>query len=617
MDEANPRVLEIDVRARFKQADRAASGSLYGLNDATTPLAALLAPLRAKNFTQKAPGGSQRPGGDALVVAPSAAASGGSITIRLADFFPDFPYRWTGLPEWLAIVEQCVHATLNSSATNIYAYEIWNEPNWTWSREAPLFQYVWDETVRLIRGLDRAQRILGPSIERWDAEWMRDFLEKSDAAGTVPDVVSWHILDPESAEDIGSQMREYRAIEASLGLYPRPVSINEYGAIRDVGAPGPLVRYIAALEQSGVDTANLAFWHREGRLGDLVTADGRPTSAWWLYAWYGEMVGEMLRVPVEGGGAPDGFACLQPDNSVIIVVGERTDQVHVTGLCGNVEILWDTITWTGPDGHSDGPVLRFRAVLASVDGVIKIPAPPSLGANGAHRVYLRTSDRQPFGPWGSSHIALPYLTAPGPAQVDLRIDAERPTTVLVDGISQALEPGKSSLTLDLPAAAPTIHIAADASAVITYAEARPWTKRYGPIDAELRFSGLVRTDTRPSAYTTHRFVDDAYISDGAFDSLGSTAAWQIDVPRSGHYVLTVGYANGGEAAKLWIAVDDGVSAHTLPPTQNWAVLGRFDTQIELVTAGSHRIALSVDRGKGRLEYNYIELTWSSTEPPRT
>ena len=90
-------------------------------------------------FTQPPPGathlpnGEPAPVGDALKVWRAARRHGATVTIRLPDIFPTFPYQWQGDDYWYAQVERIVRETKASGADNIYGYEIWNEPQWTWN----------------------------------------------------------------------------------------------------------------------------------------------------------------------------------------------------------------------------------------------------------------------------------------------------------------------------------------------------------------------------------------------------------------------------------------------------------------------------------------------------
>lgn len=302
-------LLEVDVAKPFKPVDHAASGGLYGLADEGWPADRWIAPIRPTMFTQPPPGATHQPNGepapvgDTLDVWRAARRNGATVTVRLPDIFPTFPYQWQGDDFWYAQVERIVRATIASGADNIYGYEIWNEPQWTWNPAWGDFDEMWARTHRLIRGIDPHTPIIGPSHDRDYENGLRQFLTAAKASGTVPDIISWHELGTDRGIDIEARVLRYREIERDLGIGPLPISINEYGAPRDAGVPGWLTRFVARLERAEVDTANLAFWHKPGRLSDLLVPvgggsgparDAQPTGNYSLFKWYGEMTGNMV-----------------------------------------------------------------------------------------------------------------------------------------------------------------------------------------------------------------------------------------------------------------------------------------------------------------------------------
>jgi hypothetical protein len=313
-----PTVLTVHAAKPVKPVDHAASGSLYGIGDQGWPPDAWIAPTRPKMFTQPPPGATQLPNqepapvGDTLKVWPTAARNGAMVTIRLPDIFPTFPYQWLGDDYWYAHVETMVRAKLAAGANNIYGYEIWNEPQWTWNPSWGDYFTMWQRTYHLIRSLDPTTPIIGPSYDRDYENGLRQFMTIAVASGTVPDIVSWHELGPVEGLNVANRVTFYRALEQQLGVSPRRISINEYGSPRDAGVPGWLARFVARMERTKVDTANLAFWHKPGRLSDLLVPVGggsgpaihaEPTGNYWLFEWYGDMTGQMVETtgPAETG----------------------------------------------------------------------------------------------------------------------------------------------------------------------------------------------------------------------------------------------------------------------------------------------------------------------------
>ncbi|HEY8452761.1 MAG: LamG-like jellyroll fold domain-containing protein [Micromonosporaceae bacterium] len=310
--------LIVDVSKPFKPVDHAASGSLYGIADEGWPPDEWIAPTRPKSFVQPPPGathmpnGEPAPVGDTLKVWQVASRNGAMVAVRLPDIFPTFPYQWRGDEFWYSAVEQMVRAVQESGMDNLYGYEIWNEPQWTWNPAWGDYFEMWDRTYRLIRELDPDAPIIGPSYDRNYRSGLRQFFTHVVEAGTVPDIVSWHELGPEEGLHLSEHVAFYRQLERELGFGPLPISINEYGSPRDAGVPGWLTRFIAKLERAEVDTANLAFWHKPGRLADLLVpvgggsgpaTDPEPTGNYWLFTWYGDMTGQMVQTipPAEVG----------------------------------------------------------------------------------------------------------------------------------------------------------------------------------------------------------------------------------------------------------------------------------------------------------------------------
>jgi hypothetical protein len=333
--------LVVNADQTLRSVTHVATGSLYGLADANTPSDSLVTPLRPNTFVQMAPGGSQlpngepKPAGDALVVASKAARAGAKVVVRMPDWYPNFPYKWVSWSDWLSAVDKQVASVQSSGATNIAAYELWNEPDWTWNTtNAGSFDAGWARTYKEVRAKDTKTPIQGPSYSSWNQSWMTTFLTDAKAGGTVPDIIAWHEL--QGSKDIAAHVSAYRALESSLGISPRPISIEEYGTTSEIGVPGPLVSYAAKFERAGVHDAELAFWNHYGTLGDTLTDTGAsPNGSYWLYKWYGDMSGNMVVTTPPAQTGIDGAASRNGAGNQISVIfggGAGSSAVTVKGL---------------------------------------------------------------------------------------------------------------------------------------------------------------------------------------------------------------------------------------------------------------------------------------------
>jgi len=291
------------------------------------------------------PNGEPSPAGDALVVAPEAAKAGAKVVVRMPDWYPNFPYKWVSWSDWLSAVDTQVASVKSSGATNISAYELWNEPDWTWdTTNAGAFDAGWARTYNEVRSKDTTTPVQGPSYSAWNQSWMSQFLADAKASNTVPDVIAWHEL--QGSQNIAARVSAYRSLESSLGISPRPIAIEEYATPSEMGVPGALVGYAAKFERAGVRDAELAFWNHYGTLGDtLVDTGGSPNGSYWLYKWYGDMSGNMLTTTPPAQTGIDGAASLSSDGKQISVIfggGTGSTAVTVNGL-GSLSAFGGTV----------------------------------------------------------------------------------------------------------------------------------------------------------------------------------------------------------------------------------------------------------------------------------
>lgn len=392
--------LVVNANQTLRSVTHVASGSLYGLDTATVPADSLVEPLKPNTFVQMAPGGSQlpngepAPGGDALVVAPEAAKAGAKVVVRMPDWYPNFPYKWVSWSDWLSAVDKQTASVKASGATNIAAYELWNEPDWTWdTTNAGSFDAGWARTYNEVRAKDPSHPIQGPSYSHWSQSMMSTFLTDAKASGTVPDIVSWHELGGQ--QSIAADVAAYRSLESSLGISPRPIAIEEYGTTSDVGVPGAMVGYIAKFERAGIHDAEMAFWNHYGTLGDTLTDTGAsPNGAYWLYKWYGDMSGSMVVTTPPAQTGIDGAAAVNSTKNQISVVfggSSGASAVTVNGLGSlsafgsTVNVKLEYVPSAGRTTAVSGPITISETTYSVSNGSLTVPVATN-AAFGYHLV---------------------------------------------------------------------------------------------------------------------------------------------------------------------------------------------------------------------------------------
>jgi len=397
--------LTINAGTAIRPVTHVASGGLYALAENSRPADSTLLPIKMNTLTQPAPGVGQKPngqppGGDSLRVAPQADRVGAAEIIRMPDIYPDFPYKWVSWTDWLSKVDTMVKARLAAtSVSNIQAWEIWNEPDWTWNTSAAgSWNAGWVRTYQRIRSLDTVTPIAGPGFASWNQSLMSSFLSNAKANNALPDIVVWHELS--GASGIAAHVAAYRALESSLGISARPIVINEYATTGEVDVPGAVTSYIAKFERAGVQAADRAFWYEYGTVNGLVVNNNQPTGTWWPYKWYGDMAGNMVQtVPATQTGL-DGFAAYDGTRKIVnAVVGNEsgTNFVRITGLSAlgsSVSVALESAPNSGRFTAVTAPTAISTSTYAVSGGAITVTV-PNMDAGRAYHLLIQPTSGVP------------------------------------------------------------------------------------------------------------------------------------------------------------------------------------------------------------------------------
>ncbi|MFI5908426.1 RICIN domain-containing protein [Dactylosporangium sp. NPDC051541] len=384
--------LIVDAGQTLRPVTHVATGSLYGLANASQPTVALAQAIRPNTFVQMPAGGRQQPTGDIAVVAPTAVSVGAKLVNRLSDYYPGWPYQFSW-STWTPFINTQINQMKSSSYYgSIAAYELWNESDNTWNSANGTYENFWTTTFRQVRSIDPNKPIQGPSFSDNISD-MRNFLQNAVNTNTVPDVLAWHELTRSSK--IAGDVAAVQAIEDQLGISRRPIAIEEYAAPGEVGLPGPLVGYVAKFERLGIRDAELAFWNQSGTLGDLLTArGGSPNAAYWLYTWYGAMSGNMVVTTPPAQTGIDGFASVPAGrNQVSIIAGNCNGSCAVTvnglnalSLGNTVSVKVEQTVSLGRTVASSGPSTVSTSTYTPANGTISVPI--TMATNNAYRITI-------------------------------------------------------------------------------------------------------------------------------------------------------------------------------------------------------------------------------------
>lgn len=401
--------LTVDVGQVVRPATQVAAGGLYGVGSDSQPTTDMLLPLNPTSFTQPPPGtthlgnGATEPCCDALDVGHNITRAGAQQFIRLPDIYPSFPYQWQGWDDWEQKVTTMVEDRLAATdTTNIHGWELWNEPDWTWDTQAAgPFNDGWTRTYELVRSLDPVTPIVGPSPSAYRHDDMLDFMTHARDTGTLPDVVVWHELHDMDWDAFDDHVADYRAIEEQLGIEPRPIAINEYNSYDQMDIPSVALHWMSVFERHGAREAHRAYWFEAGTFDGLFTLDNEPTASYWLYRWYGEMTGNIVRTTPQSW--LDGVASYDSSRQIVNVAfggdwGDNT--VDVTGLDSfgsSVDVRLLSTPGSGRHTHVSAPTVVHEATMPVSGGRISVPV-NGMDAEGAYQL-LVTPAGGPTASW--------------------------------------------------------------------------------------------------------------------------------------------------------------------------------------------------------------------------
>jgi hypothetical protein len=420
--------LTVDLGSDTGAFHGGASGTLYGVYGPDVPTNNLMEGMGLRTVSTKAQDGPQHPGADALeVVKPLADSTDGDVYIYMTDIHRGFPYQWPGdTPEEKLdlyrdkVAEQVdqvlklpaeyqdniVFVPFNEPEGNMFGTGEWSYDKVSWLSDPDAFFAAWDDFHQLIKSKMPNARIAGPNTSVL-YDQVKGFLTHTLAAGTLPDVITWHELS--HPEAVRTSVAKYRAWEKDLfkGTSREgtrlPVNINEYAFNYHTSVPGQMIQWVSAIEESKVD-ADIAYWNIDGNLSDSAVQSNRGNGQWWLLNSYASMSGHTVEVapPFPGQNySMQGVATLdEQKKQARLLFGGSTGKGHITFAGVPKELFGDRvhawvreIEWSGQVGDNSGPkLLTEQNLKVADDGTVVVDfgdgALPNLKESSAYEIVL-------------------------------------------------------------------------------------------------------------------------------------------------------------------------------------------------------------------------------------
>ncbi|MEW2562466.1 LamG-like jellyroll fold domain-containing protein [Streptomyces griseorubiginosus] len=420
--------LTVDLGSDTGAFHGGASGTLYGVYGPDVPTNNLIEGMGLRTVSTKAQDGPQHPGADALdVVKPLADSTDGDVYIYMTDIHRGFPYEWPGdtpaqkvklyeekiakqVDQVLQLPKQyqdnIVFVPFNEPEGNMFGTGQWSYNRVSWLTDPDDYFAAWDSAYKLIKARMPEARIAGPNTSVL-YDQVKGFLTHALAAGTLPDVITWHELS--HPEAVRASVAKYRVWEKELfkGTAREgtqlPVNINEYAFNYHTSVPGQMIQWVSAIEESKVD-ADIAYWNIDGNLSDSAVQSNRGNGQWWLLNSYASMSGHTVSVtpPFPGQNyTMQGVATLdEKRKQARLLFGGSNGKGHITfsgvpkKLFGTSVHAWvREIEWSGQVGDNSGPkLLTERNLKVADDGTVTVDfgdgTLPALKESSAYEIVL-------------------------------------------------------------------------------------------------------------------------------------------------------------------------------------------------------------------------------------
>ena len=218
--------------------------------------------------------------------------------------------HWPGDHGDFSLWDKVIEDTFNTATSKglTAQYDIWEEPNWSgwWAASREQFFEAYAYAYRKLKALDGKAVIVGPSINKFQPDYLQAFLLYAKEHNVLPNILSWHeIIEQHTAVNIPDHVAAIRAFMKQHEIEIPHIDINEVISESRQTIPGMHVWYLAYLEEAKIHEACKASW-KDDKLWNTArwpTLDGlltypelKPRSTWWVYKAYADITGTLVRV---------------------------------------------------------------------------------------------------------------------------------------------------------------------------------------------------------------------------------------------------------------------------------------------------------------------------------
>ncbi|WP_144420412.1 hypothetical protein [Micromonospora haikouensis] len=338
--------ITVDYGADRGPATQIASGFLHGIS-ATSPAQYLVDGVKVRSLR----GADHHPNLPSLYDTATyqrVSATGANLRVGLYYYTanPSSPYRSYrpgdngNFSTWTTIVNG-VMSEAEQKGYRVNAWIPWNEPEAQWgSRYTTTYFQAHKVAYDAVKARNSSYRVEAPELSAYNFTKLQQFLIYCRDNRCLPDVLSWHELNP-TTTDVPGHTAQIRSWMQANGITPMPIAITEYQGSSygnpDAWAAGPNVRWLAQFERSvpnGLEDALTSDWDYIGDDSNFIATLGNsadkatgtlPKGVWWNYNTYKTMTGRMVNVTSSSATTVDALGSLDTgQRRGVLLIGNQT-----------------------------------------------------------------------------------------------------------------------------------------------------------------------------------------------------------------------------------------------------------------------------------------------------
>lgn len=353
-------IVTVDLNTNTGPVTYRSSGVLHSIS-ASSPSTDLIAPLKTKLWRSQLDPWSPFANTGIMQTYNRVAALGMRVQAVLSDqwtpYISQYGYpgdggNWT---TWYNVVNDALTRVRNAGYT--VEWDIWNEPGYSgfWPRSQSQFFELWRRTTAQVRAFNPNAVIIGPSLDHYDSDYMKAFLNYAKTNNVLPSILSWHELASGVQYDYKktrARVEYIKAWMATNGISINRININEFIRQDFQLQPGYLAMFLTEIDKSGIDQAAHSGWmDPDGysnnclnmSLDGLLTPSQTRRSVWWAAKGYGDITGTLVNV--DPSSSVNGIAGKDISTSTKVC---RVLLGRDCGPSGNVEVQFNNVNTVFP-----------------------------------------------------------------------------------------------------------------------------------------------------------------------------------------------------------------------------------------------------------------------------